>query len=129
MNFFKKLFGARPGSAAAKKQAQEHHAKGRAFCEAGEFDKAVACFDEALRLDSSLGKAYRDRGIAYLSLGEETKALADFSTAIRLDPKDARAYWNRGIVYRRKHMDREADADFRKAKQLNPALKREEDLA
>src|SRR5690606_5894011 len=72
MNFFKKLFGARPGSAAAKKQAQEHHAKGRAFCEAGEFDKAVACFDEALRLDSSLGKAYRDRGIAYLSLGEET---------------------------------------------------------
>ncbi len=129
MNFFKNLFGARPGSAAGKKRAQEQHTQGRAYCETGDFDKAVACFDEAIRMDGDLGKAYRDRGIAYLSLGEETKALADFSAAIRLDPKDARAYWNRGIVYRRKHMDREADADFRKAKHLNPALKREEDLA
>lgn len=127
MNFFQNLFGAKPGSAAAKKLALEHHAKGRAFCDTGDFDKAIPCFDEALRLHGEMAKAYRDRGIAYLSLGEDNKALADFSVALRFDPKDARAYWNRGIVYRKKHLDREAEADFRKARQLDPSLKRDED--
>lgn len=125
MNFFKNLFTAKPGSPEAKKRAQEEHTQGRALCDSGDFDKALPHFDEAIRLNGELSKAYRDRGIAYLSLGEENKALADFSVACQLDPKDARAFWNRGIVFRRKHMDREADADFRKARQIDPSLKKE----
>jgi tetratricopeptide (TPR) repeat protein len=126
MDFFKSVFGAKPGSAAAKKLSLEHHSKGRAFCDGGDFDKAVPCFDEAIRLNGDMAKAYRDRGIAYLALGEENQALADFSVACRLDPGDARAFWNRGIVYRRKHMDKEADADFRTARRLDPTLKKEQ---
>lgn len=126
MEFLNRLFGVRPGSEAAKKRALEELTKGRHFCDSGDFDKAIPCFDEAIRLHAELGKAYRDRGIAWLALGEENKALADFSVAVRLDPKDARAFWNRGIVYRRKHMDKEADADFRKARQLDPSLKRDD---
>jgi Flp pilus assembly protein TadD len=126
MNFLNRLFGARPGSDAAKKRAREQVTKGREFCESGDFVKAVSCFDEAIRLDGESAKAYRDRGIAWLALGEENKALADFSDAIRLNPKDARALWNRGIIFRRKHMDKEADADFRQARRLDPSLKREE---
>ena len=129
MNFFKNLFAGKPGSESAKKRALEHHAKGRAFCDTGDFDKAVPCFTEAIRLHNELAKAYRDRGIAYLSLGEDTKAIADFSVAVKLDPKDARAYWNRGILFRKKGMDREAEADFRKARQLNPSLKKEDEHA
>jgi tetratricopeptide (TPR) repeat protein len=126
LDFFKNVFGVKPGSNAAKKAAQEQHAKGRAFCDSGDFDKAIPCFDEAIRLNGEMAKAFRDRGIAWLSLGEENKALADFSVACRLDPNDARAFWNRGIVFRRKHMDKEADADFRVARRLDPSLKKEQ---
>jgi tetratricopeptide (TPR) repeat protein len=84
----------------------------------GEYDKAVADFTEAIRLDAQFAEAYSNRGGAYVNTGEYGKAIADSSTAIRLDPTLAAAYSNRGLVYRLKGDQAKADADFAKVKEL-----------
>ena len=51
-----------------------------------EYDKAIADYTEAIRLDPKNARAYTNRG----GLGrqeEYDKAIADFTEAIRLDPK------------------------------------------
>ena len=40
-------------------------ARGEAFCKTGEFDKAIAAFSEAIRLDPKNATAYMHRGYAY----------------------------------------------------------------
>ncbi|MFK7906030.1 MAG: tetratricopeptide repeat protein, partial [Chitinophagales bacterium] len=43
-------------------------------------------YDKALKLDSNIYDAYRNRGLLYLNLGDTQKALADFEELIRLKP-------------------------------------------
>ena len=54
------------------------------------YDKAIADFTEAIRLDPKDADAYCNRARAYYSKGEYDKAIADYSEAIRLNPKYAR---------------------------------------
>ena len=65
----------------------------------GDYDKAIADFTEAIRLNPKIAKAYNNRGLAYENKGDYDKAIADCTEAIRLDPKFAEAYHNRGAAY------------------------------
>src|SRR5438552_956098 len=62
----------------------------------GEYDKAIADYDEVIRLDPKDVFAYIYRGCAYERQGDYDKAIADYDEAIRLDPKGAKAYEIRG---------------------------------
>ena len=68
----------------------------------GEYDKAIAHYSEALRLNPKDADAYYNRGIAWERRGEYDKAIADYSEAIRLNPNYADAYYNRGIAWERR---------------------------
>jgi len=57
----------------------------------GEYDKALADFDAALRLDPRLATAHVNRGVTWTLKGAYDKALADFNEAIQIDPDYARA--------------------------------------
>ena len=63
--------------------------RGDAWRDKGDFDKAMADFNESLRLDPNDSLAYHRRGYAWQSMGDFDKAIADHSEAIRLDPKNA----------------------------------------
>ena len=65
----------------------------------GDYDKAIADYTEAIRLNPKLAEAYYSRGFAYGKKGDYDKAIADYTEAIRLDPKYAEAYYNRGVAY------------------------------
>jgi tetratricopeptide (TPR) repeat protein len=52
-----------------------------------EYDKAIADYDEAIRLDPKYAIAFNNRGSAWLIKKEYDKAIADYDEAIRLDPK------------------------------------------
>jgi len=51
------------------------------------FDKAIADFNEAIRLDPKDPQAYQNRGIAYEKKGEKAKAEEDFAQAKKLGYK------------------------------------------
>ena len=63
-----------------------------------EYDKAIADFGEAIRLDPKRADAYVGRAGAHESKGEYDEAVADCSEAIRLDPKLALGHSSRGLA-------------------------------
>ena len=64
-----------------------------------EYDKAIADYTEAIRLDPKYARAYNNRGDAWYGKKEYDKAIADYTEAIRLDPEIAEAYNNRGNAW------------------------------
>ncbi|MBV8555854.1 MAG: tetratricopeptide repeat protein [Planctomycetaceae bacterium] len=65
----------------------------------GEYDIALADYNEAIRLDPNLAVAYTNRGVAWGHKQEYDKALADYNEAIRLDPQDTSAHNGRAWVW------------------------------
>src|SRR5215475_11361992 len=86
----------------------------------GDYDRAIAAFSDAMRLDPRSALAFANRGVAYERKGDMDRAIADFSEAIRLDPNYALASSNRGIAYARKGDNDRAIADFNEAIRLDP---------
>ena len=86
----------------------------------GEYEKAIADDNEAIRLDPKFAIAYYHRGYAYQSLGEYEKAIADDTEAIRLDPKFAIPYNDRGYAYQSLSEYEKAIADYNEAIRLDP---------
>ena len=84
------------------------------------YDKAIADYTEAIRLDPKFAEAYYNRGVAYENKGEYDKAIADYTEAIRLDPKYAEAYNSRGFAYGNKGEHDKAIADYTEAIRLDP---------
>jgi tetratricopeptide (TPR) repeat protein len=83
---------------------------------------AIEAFSEAIRLDPSDMRAYRQRGAAYLHQGEHDRAIADFNEALRLAPDDAGAVYNRGLANAKKQDYDSALTDLGEAIRLNPAF-------
>ena len=48
--------------------------------------RAIADYDEAIRLDPQMPEAYRDRGLLYAGKGNLNRAIADYDEALRLEP-------------------------------------------
>jgi len=83
-----------------------------------DWEKAIAFFSEAIRLDPTNARGYCSRGMAYGENEEWDKAIADFSESIRLDPSDAVTYMNRGVTYGEKQEWNNEDKDFAMANKL-----------
>ncbi|NEQ75011.1 MAG: serine protease [Okeania sp. SIO2C9] len=86
----------------------------------GQYDKAIADFNQAIRLNPKYAEVYIARGAAYGIQGKYEKALTDFNQAIRLNPKHAEAYNGRASVYYEQGEYEKAIADFNQAIRLNP---------
>ena len=94
--------------------------RGLAYKKKGQWDKAIADYDEAIRLKPDFVFAFNNRGNAYYYKGQFDRAIADFNNAIRLKPDLAEAFGNRGNVYRKKGQFDRAIEDYNKAIRLSP---------
>jgi tetratricopeptide (TPR) repeat protein len=83
------------------------------------FDKAIADFTQAIKLDPGSSIAYRERGVIYDGMGDQDKAIADCNQAIRLNPNYAFAYYSRGLAYDNKKDYDRAIADYNQAIRLD----------
>jgi tetratricopeptide (TPR) repeat protein len=65
----------------------------------GQYDQAIADFDQALKAKPSDPAVLTYRGVTYYAKGQSERAIQDFEQAIKADPKFGRAYYQRGMVY------------------------------
>jgi tetratricopeptide (TPR) repeat protein len=91
-----------------------------AFLAVGEYDKAVADCDQAIKLSPRYALSYLNRGNAYFAKQDYNHAVADYDQAIRVDPGYAFAFRNRGLAYSRKGDYDHAIADYKEAVRLDP---------
>jgi len=63
--------------------------RGNQWDRMGQFEKAIADHNEAIRIDPTYGAGYMHRGNIYARHGDYDRAIADQSEAIRLGPRDA----------------------------------------
>ena len=109
-----------PNVAVSADAATDAIAKGDSLMEKGDYDAAIAAFNEAIRIDPKNAVAYSDRGRAYDYKGDHDKAVADNTEAIRLDPHLAKAYSRRGYAYEEIGNLDNAIADYTDAIRLDP---------
>ena len=69
--------------------------RGLAHYDKEDYDRAIADFTQAIRLDPKFGKAYDARANAYSDKGDHDRAIADYNEAIRIDSANPRAFNNR----------------------------------
>jgi tetratricopeptide (TPR) repeat protein len=92
-----------------------HFGRGCAWYWKNDYTKAIADFDEVIRLDPQYVKAYVYRASAWYRKTEYDKAIRDYTEAIRLDPTLAGVYVERGDARRDKGEWAEAAADYAEA--------------
>jgi tetratricopeptide (TPR) repeat protein len=83
-------------------------------------DKAIADYDQAIKINPDFADAYINRGAAYADKGEYDRTIADFNQAINIKPDYADAYFNRGVAYGRKGKYDQAITDVNQAIKLKP---------
>jgi tetratricopeptide (TPR) repeat protein len=98
--------------------AEDYFNQGKNFYENKKYDQAIACYNEAIKLNPNLVKAYNNRGIAYIVETKYDQAIADFNKAIEFEPSNGKAYNNRAVAYWYKEEAGKAEEDIKKAQSL-----------
>lgn len=75
-----------------------YEGRGRIALRHRDFERAIADFDEAIRLNPNRAALYRDRALARRENGDLALAIADYDEAIAHDPKLAAPYHQRGLA-------------------------------
>ena len=109
------------GNETPKILAVAFNARGNGFVVKKDYDRAVADFSEAIRLDPADAAVFRDRATAYAANNDADSAIRDYTEAARLDPRNAIAFHDRGLVYQNQMGDmKRAIADYTEALRLDP---------
>ena len=83
-----------------------------------DYDRAIACFSDAIRLNPGVPQFYLHRGGSYDEKGDSEKALADYNEVLRLDPNVPAAYCSRAGIYYAKGEYGKAKTDYAEAIRL-----------
>lgn len=73
-----------PSRIVCPRMVRAYYLRGDALCKLGEWDRALADLDEAIRLYPRFGEAFANRALAHEAKGEAQKAEADRAEARRL---------------------------------------------
>jgi tetratricopeptide (TPR) repeat protein len=75
--------------------------RGNAYADRKHYGRAIADYDEAIRLNPKYATAFDDRCEAHAKLGQLPEALADCNASMHFDPNDEDTLKNRGFTYLR----------------------------
>lgn len=64
----------------------------------GDYEKAIADYHQALRINPHDGNAYHHRGTAYLHGGDPERAIADFNKVIEINLRFTETYFNKALA-------------------------------
>jgi len=105
--------------------AEDYFTQGKNFYENKKYEQAISCYNEAIKLNPKMVKAYNNRGIVYIVESKYDQAIADFNKAIEFDPTNGKAYNNRAVAYWYKDEVDKARQDVQKAQSLGIQIKEE----
>ena len=99
--------------------ALAYNLRGNEYFNEGKFDAALGDFNEAIKQDPKLSKAYTNRGnILFYNKRRPQDALPDFNKSIKLEPNNFRPYLGRARALKDTGNLREAIPDFGRAIKL-----------
>ena len=96
--------------------------RGGAWFEKGEYNEAIAYYNEIIQLEPNVAESWSNRGASQNKIGNFSKAIADCSEAIRLRPDYAAAWSNRGSAWTEMGEYEKAISDLDEAILLEPNL-------
>jgi len=108
-----------PAASGPNGRAAAHIADGLSLAWQGNFDGAIAAFDQAISVSPRHAFAYLNRGLAFAHKGELKRAIADLDQAVRYAPNAARNYYNRSLLWRQRGDAGRAEADEARAVDLD----------
>ncbi|KAF5730307.1 putative amidase [Tripterygium wilfordii] len=111
-------------SVSQEQSAEIAKEKGNQAFKDKQWQKAISCYTEAIKLSGNNATYYSNRAAAYLELGSFLQAEADCTKAINLDKKNVKAYLRRGTAREMLGYYKEAIEDFSYALVLEPTNKR-----
>ena len=88
--------------------------------DAGQIDRAIADYSEAVKHNPENAEALFNRGRAYTEKSQHDRAIEDYTASIKIDPKSPDAYNNRGRAYQEKGDADQALANFNEAIKIDP---------
>jgi hypothetical protein len=100
-----------PGAKGPAGRAAARVADGLSLAWQGDFDGAIAAFDQAIDIAPRSSFAYLNRGLAHQRRGELDRAIADLDQAVRYAPGAARGYYNRSVLLHQRGDARHAAVD------------------
>ncbi len=110
------------GTPARAESDQDFINRGQEALGRDDWDAAIDCFTQALRLNPNSTAAYAGRAYAYQEKGDLSNCIADYSELLELNPDNTTALSSRGAAYYLKDpcYFAEALADHERALQLQP---------
>ena len=94
--------------------------RGNLYFKLHQFDKAIADFSRAIKMDVKQDQAWFGRGMARGRAGKVLDGIKDLTVYIRRNKNSSLAYTKRGVRYIWAGKLKKAERDLRKAVQLNP---------
>lgn len=100
--------------------AAAYGARGYAYNRKGDYARAIADHDVAIRMNPRGAMLLNNRGWTYNNMRQYQRALQDLDEAIRLNPRLAEAYNNRGVSYNGMRQYDRAIQEYDEAIRLRP---------
>ena len=100
--------------------ANTKHEEAYNLAKAGELEKALQLFTEAILISPNHPDIYSDRGVLFIHMNDKTNSLADFNKAIELQPEYSYRYSARAYANDYFGDTEAAITDYEKAIELDP---------
>jgi len=108
-----------PAEGAALSAAQLIN-KGSSLDQLGKREEALACYDDALKLDPKSARAWFNKGVSLFAASRPKDAIECYQQALKLDPKSEQAWSNLGVALKSSGDIDQAIACYDRALKSNP---------